>query len=54
MLYSQNSKGLKDVNKSDIEALYKQKAQYKLLGITPYLTIHYIGKSFYDTIYIHQ
>jgi outer membrane protein insertion porin family len=54
MLYSQNSKGLKDVNKSDIEALYKQKAQYKFFGITPYLTIHYLGKSFYDTVYIHQ
>ncbi|WP_299250548.1 BamA/TamA family outer membrane protein [uncultured Cytophaga sp.] len=54
ILYNQTSKGLRDVNNSDIEALYKQKAQYKLFGITPYLTIHYIGKSFYDTTYIKQ
>lgn len=54
MLYSQNTKGVKSSYKSEIEDLYKQKAQYKLFGITPYLMIHYIGKSFYDTSYIHQ
>lgn len=54
MLYSQKTKGSKHVNSADLEKLYKQKAQYKLFGFTPYLTIHYIGKSFYDTSYIHQ
>ncbi|HSY61621.1 MAG TPA: POTRA domain-containing protein, partial [Cytophaga sp.] len=54
MLYSQKTKGLKGPYQSDIEDLYKQKAQYKLFGLTPYLMIHYIGKSFYDTSYIHQ
>lgn len=54
MLYSQNTKGVKSSYKSEIEDLYKQKAQYKLFGITPYLMIHYIGKSFYDTSYINQ
>jgi outer membrane protein insertion porin family len=54
MLYSQKTKGVKSSYQSDIQDLYKQKAQYKLFGITPYLMIHYIGKSFYDTSYIHQ
>lgn len=54
MLYAQTTKGVKSSYQSDIEDLYKQKAQYKLFGITPYLTIHYIGKSFYDTSYIRQ
>jgi len=54
MLYSQKTKGVKSSYQSDIEELYKQKAQYKLFGVTPYLMIHYIGKSFYDTSYIHQ
>lgn len=54
LLYSQKTKGINKVNSGDLEKLYKQKAQYKLAGLTPYLTIHYIGKSFYDTSYIHQ
>ncbi|ABG59183.1 BamA/TamA family outer membrane protein [Cytophaga hutchinsonii] len=54
MLYVQQTKGTKHINNSDINALYRQKAQYKLFGITPYLTIHYIGKSFYDTTFIKQ
>lgn len=49
MLYSQKIKGVKKSNDDDLENLYKQKAQYKLLGFTPYLYIHYIGKAKYDT-----
>ncbi|MBC7451496.1 MAG: BamA/TamA family outer membrane protein [Cytophagales bacterium] len=52
MLYSQKVKGGKHLSSDDLEALFKQKAQYKLFGFTPYLTIHYFGKSFYDTAYI--
>jgi len=54
MLYSQTIKGHKHVSSSELDALLKQKAQYKFLGFTPYLTIHYFGKSFYDTAYIHS
>ncbi len=54
MLYSQKTKGAKNINSAELEKLYKQKAQYKLFGLTPYLTIHYMGKSFYDTSYIQQ
>lgn len=54
LLYSQTSKGANNINSGDLDKLYKQKAQYKFFGLTPYLTIHYIGKSFYDTSYIQQ
>jgi len=52
LLYSQSVKGHKHISTTELEALLKQKAQYKFLGLTPYLTIHYLGKSFYDTAYI--
>ncbi len=54
MLYAQNNKGIKKSNPDEIEALYKQKAQYKLIGFTPYLYIHYIGKAYFDTLKIQK
>jgi hypothetical protein len=49
LLINQRVKGNKVVHNEDLEILFKQKANRKLLGITPYLGFYFFGKSILDT-----
>jgi len=49
LLVNQRVKGNKNVNTDDLELIYRQKANRKILGITPYLGFYFFGKSIWDT-----
>ncbi|MDX5346493.1 MAG: hypothetical protein LPK19_04545, partial [Hymenobacteraceae bacterium] len=48
LLYRINLKGTEKTDKEKIEALYQQRPNTKLLGSTPYLSIYYFGKKFWN------
>ena len=49
LLINQRTKGSRSVPKEDLELLFRQKANRKILGFTPYLAIYFFGKSIRDT-----
>jgi len=54
LLISQRSTGNKLVPSEDIRLLYRQKANRKILGFTPYLAFYFFGKSIWDTSRIRK
>lgn len=49
LLINQRVKGEKSTTKEDLELLFRQKANRKILGLTPYLGFYFFGKSIWDT-----
>jgi len=49
LLINQKVKGNRGTNTEDLELLYRQKANRKILGLTPYLAFYFFGKSIWDT-----
>ena len=49
LLVNQRVRGNKHVNTENLELIYRQKANRKILGITPYLGFYFFGKSIWDT-----
>lgn len=49
LLTGQRVKGHKNVPTDNLELLFKQKANRKILGFTPYLGFYFFGKSIWDT-----
>ncbi len=54
LLINQRSLGNKTVPSEDIQLLYRQKANRKILGFTPYLAFYFFGKSIWDTSRIRK
>ena len=54
LLIGQRVKGNKKVESEDLEALFRQKANRKILGFTPYLGFYFFGKTLWDTTRIKQ
>jgi len=49
LLINQKTKGNKHIPNEELEVLFHQKANRKILGITPYLGFYFFGKSIFDT-----
>jgi len=49
LLIGQRVKGNQHVPTEELELLYRQKANRKILGLTPYLGIYFFGKTLWDT-----
>ena len=49
LLINQKVRGNKYVNSEDLELLFRQKANRKILGLTPYLGFYFFGKTIWDT-----
>ena len=54
LLINQRVKGNKTVSTEDLQLLYQQKANRKILGLTPYLGFYFFGKSIWDTTRIRK
>jgi outer membrane protein assembly factor BamA len=54
LLIGQRAKGQKNITTEDLELLYQQKANRKVLGLTPYLGFYFFGKSIWDTSRIRK
>lgn len=54
LLINQRVRGNKHVNTEDLEFLYQQRANRKILGFTPYLGFYFFGKSIWDTTRIRR
>lgn len=50
LLFSQRVKAPKELNKNDLEELYAQKANRRIpiIQLSPLISIHYLGKRYYD------
>lgn len=49
LLVNQRVKGNKSIKHEELEPLFRQKANRKLLGTTPYLAFYFFGKTIWDT-----
>ena len=49
LLINQKTKGNKNIPNEELEVLFHQKANRKILGTTPYLGFYFFGKSIWDT-----
>lgn len=49
LLVNQKVKGNKGIPREELEPLFRQKANRKVLGATPYLAFYFFGKSIWDT-----
>ena len=54
LLISQGVKGNRQVPSEEVELLFRQKANRKILGLTPYLGFYFFGKSIWDTSRIRK
>jgi outer membrane protein assembly factor BamA len=54
LLINQKVKGNKSVPAEELELLFRQKANRKILGSTPYLGFYFFGKSIWDTSRIRR
>lgn len=54
LLINQRCKGNKTVPSEEIQPLFRQKANRKILGFTPYLAFYFFGKSIWDTSRIRK
>ncbi len=54
LLTGQKVRGHKNVPGEELELLFKQKANRKILGLTPYLGFYFFGKSIWDTTRIRK
>jgi outer membrane protein insertion porin family len=54
LLYQQTVKGNKKIGNDVLQGLMKQKPNRKFFGTLPYLSIYYIGKSFFDTAQVRK
>ncbi len=54
LLYQIKLKGVTANDPAKISTLYKQKPNRKFIGSTPYLSLYYFGKRFYDPVRIQK
>jgi outer membrane protein insertion porin family len=54
LLINQRVKGSKTVHREELEVLFHQRANRKILGITPYLGFYFFGKSIWDSSRIRR
>lgn len=54
LLLSIDPKGLENVSKAEVEAVYQQQPNRTVLGSTPYLSIYNFGKKFYSPARIQE
>ncbi|PSR57074.1 hypothetical protein AHMF7605_28140 [Adhaeribacter arboris] len=54
LLYAIKLKGVAVNDPAQISTLYKQKPNRKFLGTTPYLSLYYFGKKFYNPVKIQK
>jgi len=54
LLINQRTKGNKHIPNDELEVLFHQKANRKILGTTPYLGFYFFGKSIQDTFRIKR
>lgn len=54
LLVNQKVKGNRSIPNEELEPLFRQKANRKVLGTTPYLAFYFFGKSIWDTTRIKR
>ena len=54
LLIGQSVRGNKLVHKDELQLVFRQKANRKILGLTPYLGFYFFGKSIWDTSRIRR